>query len=107
VHHPGGAPWAGAQALQPGWRLRAVCGIRPAHGVAARIATRGRSQPGCVRARVRPKRRLCVVQPPSLGAGFPLPGLGRAFEIPIRWPGPCRSSSRWPDRGRTATVTGS
>jgi hypothetical protein len=60
-----------AHALQPGWRLRAVSGIRPEHGVAARIATRGRSQPGCVHTRVRPEGRLRVVQPPAHGACYP------------------------------------
>jgi hypothetical protein len=63
-----------------GGRLRAVSGIRPEHGVAARIATRGRSQPGCIHARVCPTGRLRVVQPPALGACLPLPGLGGAFE---------------------------
>jgi hypothetical protein len=57
-----------AQAPQPGWRLRAVSGIRPEHGVAARIATRGRSPTGCVHTRVRPEGRLRVVQPPAHGA---------------------------------------
>jgi len=63
ARHPGRAPWAGAHAPQPGWRLRAVSGIRPEHGVAARIATRRRSQPGCVYTRVPPNGRLRVVQP--------------------------------------------
>ena len=52
-----------AQAPQPGWRLRAVSGIGPEHGVLARIATRGRSPTGCVHARVRPAGRLRGVQP--------------------------------------------
>jgi hypothetical protein len=60
-----------AHALQPGWWLRAVSGIRPEHGVAARIATRRGSQPGCVHARVRPEGRLRVVQPPAHGACYP------------------------------------
>jgi hypothetical protein len=57
ARHPGGAPRAGAQAPQPGWQLRAV----PASG--------------CVYARMRSTGRLRVVQPPALGACFPLPGL--------------------------------
>ena len=65
ARHPGRAPWAGARAPQSGWRLRTV----PASG--------------CVYARMRSKGRLRVVQPPALGACFPLPGLVRAFEIPI------------------------
>ena len=84
ARHPGRAPSAGARAPQSGWRLRAVSGIRPEHGVAARIATRGRSQPGCVHAGVRPTGRLRVVQPSAFGACFPLPGLGRAVEMRIR-----------------------
>jgi hypothetical protein len=71
ARHPGRAPWAGARAPQPGWRLRAVSGIRPEHGVAARIATRGRSQHGCVHARVPPNGRLRIVQPPAHGACCP------------------------------------
>ena len=72
ARHPGRAPWAGARAPQSGWRLRAV----PASG--------------CVYARMRSKGRLRVVQPPALGACFPLPGLVRALEVPIRarQPGP-------------------
>jgi hypothetical protein len=56
-----------AQAPQPGWRLRAVSGIRPEHGVAAR----GRSPTGSVHTRVRPEGRLRVVQPPAHGACYP------------------------------------
>jgi hypothetical protein len=54
-----------------GWRasaaagvaLRAVSAVRPEPGIEARIATRRRSQPGCVHTRVHPKGRLRVVPP--------------------------------------------
>ena len=44
---------------------------RRGRGAAARIATRGRSPTGCVHTRVRPNRRLRVVQPPAHGACYP------------------------------------
>jgi hypothetical protein len=73
-----------------GWRasaaagvaLRAVSAIRPEPGIEARITTRGRSQPGCVHARVRPacvERALSRRAAPCPWRLLPLPGLGRAF----------------------------
>ena len=83
ARHPGRASWAVAQALQPGWRLRAMSGIRSEPAIEASIAIRARSPPGRVHDRVPPNGRLRVVQPTALGACCPLPGLVRAFEIPL------------------------
>jgi len=66
---------------------RAVSGIRPEHGVEAKNPTRGCSQPGSPHTRMRPNGHLRVVQPPAHGVCcrlLPLPGLVRAFEMPIR-----------------------
>jgi hypothetical protein len=59
---------AAAPALQLGWRLHAVSGIRPEPGIEAKHATRGYSQPGSVHTRMRPNGRLRVVQPPAAPA---------------------------------------
>jgi hypothetical protein len=59
---------AAAPALQVGWRLHAVSGIRPEPGIEAKHATRGYSQPGSVHTRMRPTGRLRVVQPPAAPA---------------------------------------
>lgn len=50
------APWAGAPALQPGWRLLAVSAFRPEPGIEARIANGG-SGPRRSRTNLVPSRR--------------------------------------------------
>jgi hypothetical protein len=87
ARHPRRAPGAGAPALQPERRLRAVSAVRPEPGIQARIATRRCSQPGCVHTSVHPKERLRVVRPPAHCAccpcGQPCEGVRTSYPLDL------------------------